>query len=853
MTSMRHWLSSQIFLCSFLLTFKTIRRKEGIVLMTDKKTNGQYMTPDGIVSMILNSIGYINEHVLTKTIMEPSFGDGAFLINIVQRIISEGTKAGKTKVEIQQLIQTNLYGIEKDEALYKKAIERLNSLLTVYEIPEINWSANLHCGDTLLLFEAFEGKMDYVVGNPPYVRIHNIPEEYRETVKHFKFIDGMIDLYIVFYEIGILMLNEKGKLGYISPNSFMKNTSQRKFRNYLVDNKYISAIYDFKTSKIFPDADAYTCICILNKNMKRVDFSIDYKEYSMYSLVVENKFSYNYFKEQLQDNSWNLSSEEDIKFLEKNKNLPIKINNMAIVQNGIATNKDSAYVIHVFDDKDLSIPYMGKHTDKKKLVFFKDKTGQLWEIESTMLHRCVKASKFNGTMDNTYIVFPYEKTQSPKFFSKKTGIEIESGYTPLTEDKFKKVYPKAYQYLSSLWDELITRDMDKNSSWFLFGRSQGLQNSCFKKIVFKHIIEKNNPQIIPYILDEDVIVYSGMYTTIDINIIVHPKYKSNGEKESDKYIFDEAMYDYALKDVYKILSSNDFAKYCAMVGKDMSGGYVGISTKMVKLFGTTLNTFPTFPVTIPTEDLSIADNNYMNKLFQKEFINCIKKAYINMGASGKTSTKRVEPFHSFLAKVLQYKLGTDYDVYAAGYSYGKECTLGGNFDNKNVDVCVKKNGKEIGAIAFKLLSNNFKQNNKNFIESMLGEAVQMRSSGLPYAFCYLIPEKALYLSKTGLFDHIDNFTQTDLKVYYDICVDESYKNRTPDALFVGLHKLFSEEYIASLSQGEKIDINSKEYLDAIQPEWSNYDYISDEDIKEYFLENSNIGLFLDNFIKAMLK
>lgn len=39
MTSMRHWLSSQIFLCSFLLTFKAIQRKEGIVLMAEKAKN----------------------------------------------------------------------------------------------------------------------------------------------------------------------------------------------------------------------------------------------------------------------------------------------------------------------------------------------------------------------------------------------------------------------------------------------------------------------------------------------------------------------------------------------------------------------------------------------------------------------------------------------------------------------------------------------------------------------------------------------------------------------------------------------------------------------------------------------
>ena len=199
-------------------------------------------------------------------------------------------------------------------------------------------------------------------------------------------------------------------------------------------------------------------------------------------------------------------------------------------------------------------------------------------------------------MDNTHIIFPYEKISSPRFFNR-DGLEITSGYKPLTEDKLKKSFPKAYAYLSSLWDELTTRDMDKNTDWFLFGRSQGIQNSCFKKVVFKHVIDKGLPKIVPHILDEDVIVYSGMYTTIDIDIVISPKTKPDGNKEVDKYIFDEMLYEYALKDVYKIFQSPDFAKYCSMVGKDMAGGYVGISTKMVKQFGTQLNTFPNFPIT----------------------------------------------------------------------------------------------------------------------------------------------------------------------------------------------------------------------------------------------------------------
>lgn len=553
------------------------------ILITARKASGQYMTPEQIVSMILDSIGYTGRHVLTKTIMEPSFGDGAFLINIVQRLITEGEKAGLSKPDVAKVINNNVFGIEKDETLYNRAIERLNNLVNVHGIQRMHWN-NLICGDTLIAYKKYAGTMDYVVGNPPYVRIHNISDEYRDIVKEFRFVDGMVDLYIVFYEIGLLLLNDTGILGYISPNSLLKNTSQKAFRNYLVENRYVSAIYDFKASRIFEDACAYTCICILNKDKNRADLSVEYKELSMYQAVVENHFTYEYFRDRLRDKAWNLNSDENIRFLEKNKSLPIKLQDIAVIQNGIVTNKDAAYIIRGYLDDELLIPYMGKHTDEEKNVYFRDKNGLIHVIESTILHRCVKASRYVGTMDNTYIIFPYEKNPSPKYFTSE-GVEIDSGYQPLTEETLRQSFPKAYNYLFSMKDELKTRDMDKSAAWFLFGRSQGLQNSGYKKIVFKHIIDKKTPVITPHILDEDVIVYSGIFTTIDADSVISPETDTNSDKENTQYIFDEALYECALKDVYNIFTSDDFAKYCSMTGKDMSSGYISVSTKMIKFFG----------------------------------------------------------------------------------------------------------------------------------------------------------------------------------------------------------------------------------------------------------------------------
>ena len=501
--------------------------------MESRKEKGQYMTPEKIVVMILDDIGYAGDEVLTKKIMEPSFGDGAFLSEIIKRIIKEGRKQSLSKEEISDIIQNNVFGIEKDEKIYKKAIGRLNGILEEYKIPKIEWK-NLINGDTLTEWEKHKEKYDYVVGNPPFVRIHNIPERYRDIVKSFQFSDGMADLYVIFYEIGINMLGENGKLGFISPNTFIRNASQQKFRDFLVKNKYISTIYDFGASKIFPDADTYTCICLIGKEKEKKN--IKYKEYNMYLPVSESVIDFEYLKDNMTGHPWNFGSDDDMKFLKEINSRAKKVSDIVTVQNGIVTNRDYIYIVQAYADKELTEPYAGKGDS----VYFKDKAGKVHEIEPSILRRCVKASKYEGKTDNTYIIFPYAET-------------------PISEDILKKEFPKTYAYLDSYREELAKRDMDKNTDWFLFGRSQGIQNSGLKKIVFKHIIDKNKPQIKPFILDEDVVVYSGRYIT--------------AETEED------------LQKAYNIFKSEEFARYCALVGKNKSGGYVEVSTKAVKEFG----------------------------------------------------------------------------------------------------------------------------------------------------------------------------------------------------------------------------------------------------------------------------
>lgn len=493
--------------------------------MEARKTEGQVFTPTHIVTLILDSVGYAGPEILNKTIMEPSFGNGAFLKEIVARIIQEGKSAEKSAKAISEIIKKCVFGIEKDTRLYDEAIHSLNALLAAEGIPAPSWE-NLICADTLLSYDKYVGEMDFCVGNPPYVRIHNMTDDCREAVRQFSFSNGMADLYVIFYEIGIKLLKKgSGKLAYITPNSFLRNASQKRFRYHLLNQNLLSAIYNFKDSKIFA-AQTYPCICILDQAEKT---SIEYREYKGARMLCGNRISYDRL---VGASMWNLACNTDLAYLEENAARPIKLKQLATIQNGVSTNRDSIYIGKAWLDQK---PYTGKHTDPNKTVFFNGAP-----MESAILRRCVKASRYNGSLENLYILYPYR-----------------NGSTPYTEEELKKSFPHAYQYLCKNKESLASRDMDDAAPWFAFARSQGLVHSEQKKLVFKHIINKTEPSIRIHELESDIVVYAGLFITA-----------------TDSYA-----------NLTKILSDPDFHKYCVLVGKDMQGGYAAVSSTSIKNYG----------------------------------------------------------------------------------------------------------------------------------------------------------------------------------------------------------------------------------------------------------------------------
>ena len=116
----------------------------------------------------------------------------------------------------------------------------------------------------------FKYKYHDILMNPPYIKFQELEPEYRKFIKDTYDIlnTGNIDIYLAFILKAINILHSKGVLVSINPNSFLYNKSCAKFREYLISNKLIVEIIDFKSEKVFDKADVYCCILIINKKKK---------------------------------------------------------------------------------------------------------------------------------------------------------------------------------------------------------------------------------------------------------------------------------------------------------------------------------------------------------------------------------------------------------------------------------------------------------------------------------------------------------------------------------------------------------------------------------------------------------
>ena len=117
------------------------------------------------------------------------------------------------------------------------------------------------------------GGFDVVIGNPPYLGGREWKEEngnvYDYFISKFKVAEYQFDIYALFWEAGIKLLKGSGLIGYITPNTWLNNQSNKKLRSFILENTSIKKIVDYSKIKVFDQATVLPIITILeNKTNK---------------------------------------------------------------------------------------------------------------------------------------------------------------------------------------------------------------------------------------------------------------------------------------------------------------------------------------------------------------------------------------------------------------------------------------------------------------------------------------------------------------------------------------------------------------------------------------------------------
>lgn len=214
--------------------------------------HGAVFTRRWVVELILNLAGYTADQSLDRlTAIEPACGNGAFLIPMVARLSEACKRNGRSLREATGAIRA--FDVQPGSViLSRKAVAEtlVNAGWPTAEACHFAESS-IQQGDFLLQEHAF-GEADFVLGNPPYIRLEAIPsarsEAYRQACRTMA---GRADIYVGFIEVGLKALKAGGTLAFICADRWMRNQYGRLLRD-LVSNHF-----SFEAAIEMHDVDAF--------------------------------------------------------------------------------------------------------------------------------------------------------------------------------------------------------------------------------------------------------------------------------------------------------------------------------------------------------------------------------------------------------------------------------------------------------------------------------------------------------------------------------------------------------------------------------------------------------------------
>lgn len=503
---------------------------EFVVSPADRIVTGAVYTPKDVRRTILQRV--LNDKRIEKLrcirIADISCGCGGFLMDAAQWVHQ------KTGKKYSEIFSKNIYGID----IQAYAIERtkvLLSLLALSEGEDEDFEFNLLCRDTLdFTYKDWDARytgFDVVVGNPPYVCSRNLSEGTHAKLSTYEVCSsGHPDLYISFFQIAIDMLNNEGRLGYITMNTFLRSVNGRSIRNYFSRKRFSISIVDFRGYQVFDSKNTYTCLFYLDKRLtaENILYAVDEQG----TLSDDVHFTAVPFVALDDEKGWTLNDFDATAAIEA---VGVQIKDYCPSRHGIATLSNDTFI------------YKPMAEDKE--YFYIDEEGGKFPIERGICRDIVNPNRLNaiGDLDLLIekVIFPYRIEDGRAFV-----------YTP---NEMRQLFPNALAYLEAKRKVLISRDKGKTNAypqWYAFGRTQSLVMPRYKLFFPKFA---NKPLRCVICDDPDLMFYNGL------------AFVNQNERK--------------LRILKAVIESNLFWKYIQTNAKPYASRYYSLSGVDIKHFG----------------------------------------------------------------------------------------------------------------------------------------------------------------------------------------------------------------------------------------------------------------------------
>ena len=436
--------------------------------MNKAKYFGKVYTPGWIVDHMLAPM--FEGSLAGVHVCDPACGSGDFLVPIVEEVCKRAIKAHAKDHAKYLATLKQLTGYDIDGTAVRRCRERMSAAVEKglgQYYPVDFW--RIFKADAMDMWLCDTEKFDWVVGNPPYVRIQHLEAKRRDKIRRagWKYFQGSSDLYIVFFELGLRLLKEGGNLIFISPSGWIRNEAGKAIRKDLEANHGIVSLKDFRDWQVFPGVSTYTCISHIHKGgggKKEEAFQWDGEAFTNSCRLARSA------------SRWAVIA---LSVDKANEEGSVKLSDIADIHVGIQTLADKVFILQVVRWED---GFVFVEADDTK-----------FPIEEGAVRRILKASVLKDGKDKVdrVAIYPYDN---------------EGKLIP--EDEFEDKFPRAYTWLAANKDRLLARDKGtfSESKWYSYGRKVGIRSALGHKILTSSMNRQPNFQICD---DPKALFYSG--------------------------------------------------------------------------------------------------------------------------------------------------------------------------------------------------------------------------------------------------------------------------------------------------------------------------------------------------------